>query len=54
LTDYEYGIVKWFDSEKGYGFIERWGGGEIYVHYSAIRCDESDCELYEGQRSAFC
>ncbi len=53
MTEYESGIVKWFDSVKGYGFIERFEGGEVYVHYSAIRCDESDCELHEGVRVRF-
>jgi CspA family cold shock protein len=53
MTECETGIVKWFDSYKGYGYIERDKGGEVYVHYSAILCEESDCSLEEGNRVKF-
>ncbi len=33
------GKVKWFNNQKGYGFIESEAGGDIFVHYSAIKSD---------------
>jgi len=49
----EIGIVKWYDDAEGYGFIARKRGEEIYVHYSAIICDESKCFLEEGDPVEF-
>ena len=44
--------VKWFSAEKGYGFIEREGGDDIFVHFSAI-VDEGFKTLNEGQAVEF-
>jgi len=35
----EQGVVKWFSANKGYGFIQRQSGEEIFVHFSAIQMD---------------
>jgi CspA family cold shock protein len=46
------GKVKWFNAEKGYGFIEREDGGDVFVHYSAIKADGFKT-LDEGQAVEF-
>lgn len=46
------GKVKWFNSEKGFGFIERVGGGDVFVHFSAIQ-GEGYKTLEEGQEVTF-
>jgi cold shock protein len=46
------GTVKWFNAEKGYGFIAVDGGQDVFVHYSAIVADGYR-SLDEGQRVEF-
>jgi len=46
------GTVKWFSNEKGYGFISRDGGDDVFVHHSKIEMDGYR-SLVEGQRVQF-
>lgn len=48
----ETGTVKWFNATKGYGFITRITGDDVFVHYSAIQSDGYKT-LNEGQRVEF-
>lgn len=48
----ERGTVKWFNSTKGYGFIQREQGGDVFVHYSAIQ-SEGYRSLNEGDAVEF-
>ena len=46
------GTVKWFSNRKGYGFIEKDEGGDLFVHHSAINMDGYRT-LEEGERVSF-
>ncbi len=46
------GTVKWFNAQKGYGFIEKDGGGDVFVHFSAIQ-QPGFKTLVEGERVEF-
>jgi CspA family cold shock protein len=52
MSERETGTVKWFNGSKGYGFIEREGGADVFVHFSAIR-GEGFRNLEEGQKVEF-
>ena len=52
MADRETGTVKWFNDAKGFGFIERPNGTDVFVHYSAITA-EGFRSLSEGQQVEF-
>ncbi len=52
MADRETGTVKWFNSQKGFGFISRDGGEDAFVHYSSIQSDGFR-NLEEGQQVEF-
>ena len=52
MSEKEQGTVKWFNGSKGYGFIEKDSGGDVFVHYNAIIGDGYR-NLDEGQRVEF-
>jgi len=52
VTDRITGTVKWFSDNKGYGFIQREGGEDVFVHFSAIQGDGFRT-LDEGQQVEF-
>lgn len=52
MADREVGTVKWFNDAKGYGFIQRESGPDVFVHYRAIR-GEGHRSLTEGQKVEF-
>ena len=46
------GVVKWFNEKKGFGFIEQENGGDVFVHYTAIKMEGFKL-LKEGQKVTF-
>ena len=52
MAERETGTVKWFDNGKGFGFIVRESGDEVFVHFSSIR-GEGYRSLEEGQQVEF-
>ncbi|MCH9007482.1 MAG: cold-shock protein [Calditrichaeota bacterium] len=52
MAERETGTIKWFNSTKGYGFITRDQGGDIFVHYTSIR-GEGYRTLEEGMKVEF-
>lgn len=52
MSDQVEGTVKWFNDEKGFGFIEQQGGKDVFVHFSAIQANGFK-SLAEGDRVEF-
>ncbi len=52
MSEMQQGTVKWFNDEKGYGFITREGGSDVFVHFRAI-VGEGRRTLVEGQAVSF-
>jgi CspA family cold shock protein len=52
MAERETGTVKWFNGSKGFGFIAREGGDDVFVHYSSVR-GEGYRSLDEGQSVEF-
>lgn len=52
MPERETGTVKWFNDSKGFGFIEREGGEDVFVHFSSIRGDGYKT-LNDGQKVEF-
>ena len=52
MTAREQGVVKWFNDTKGFGFIQRAGGDDVFVHFRAIQGD-GHRSLRDGQRVEF-
>lgn len=47
------GIVKWFNQEKGYGFLSCDGGNDVFVHHSQVKEKGTEKDLHEGQSVSF-
>jgi cold shock protein len=53
MSEKEQGTVKWFNGSKGYGFIQRAEGADVFVHFNAIVNNGGYRSLEEGQRVEF-
>lgn len=47
------GIVKWFNQEKGYGFISCDNGNDVFVHFSNVKEEGNNKDLHEGESVSF-
>lgn len=53
MSDRVHGVVKWFNADKGYGFISNDQGVDLFVHFSSIRDNGGYRSLDEGQKVEF-
>jgi CspA family cold shock protein len=53
MSEREQGTVKWFNGSKGFGFIQRSEGADVFVHFSALADNGGYRNLEEGQRVEF-
>lgn len=47
------GVVKWFDTERGYGFVSCNNGNDVFVHHSQVKEKGNDKDLHEGESITF-
>lgn len=47
------GVVKWFDNERGYGFISTNGGEDVFLHHSQVKEKGRDKDIHEGESVTF-
>jgi CspA family cold shock protein len=47
------GVVKWFDNERGYGFISTNGGNDVFLHHSQVKEKGTDKDIHEGEEVTF-
>lgn len=47
------GVVKWYDSERGYGFISGNNGNDVFVHHSGVKEKGNNKDIHEGEEVSF-
>lgn len=47
------GIIKWFDNERGYGYISCNGGQDVFLHHSQVKEKGTDKDIHEGEEVSF-
>ncbi len=47
------GVVKWFDNERGYGFISANNGSDVFLHHSQVKEKGNDRDIHEGEEVSF-